>query len=199
MSSPPHPRPAPSAVVVIPLTIHPTSSCSQGWRPVVVVAAWCWSPFPFISSPLAVIVVPPTIHPTSGCSRGWRWVVCHLWWSCSTCCCCSTGAGACWVDSHHLDVLVLRCGGLPVFVVIPPVIHPMSSCSWGWGQVVCHLRALPAVVISPSRLLSLFPLLTVSQACSTPHTPCEQWLAAVVGGVAPPLSARSSFHLCSTA
>ena len=25
----------------------------------------------------------------------------------------------------------------PGFAAISPVIHPMSSCLWGWGQVVC--------------------------------------------------------------
>ena len=27
----------------------------------------------------------------------------------------------------------------PITIVIPPMNHPMSSCLWGWWQVVCHL------------------------------------------------------------
>jgi hypothetical protein len=38
-------------------------------------------------------------------------------------------------------VLFVRCcrfsPSLP-FSVIPPVIHPMSRCSWGWGWMVCR-------------------------------------------------------------
>ena len=44
-----------------------------------------------------------------------------------------------------LPVIVL-CSPLPaVEIVLPPAIHPTSSCSWGWGQVVC--RPSPWVIV----------------------------------------------------
>jgi hypothetical protein len=32
-----------------------------------------------------------------------------------------------------------------IVAIVPPVIHPMGSCSWGWGWVVC--RSSPWVVL----------------------------------------------------
>src|ERR1700733_7382862 len=34
----------------------------------------------------------------------------------------------------------------PRFIIVPPTVHPPSSCSWGWGRVVCHSLPLSVVV-----------------------------------------------------
>jgi len=57
-----------------------------------------------------------------------------------------------------------------VIVIIPPTIHPTSSCSQGWRCMVCHLL-----------LLSLFPSLS-SPTHSTQHPPHEQLLTRLEGG-----------------
>ena len=47
--------------------------------------------------------------------------------------------------------IVVLCPPLPaVEVVLPPAIHPTSSCLWGWGQVVCR-PSLWVIVMGPWR------------------------------------------------
>jgi hypothetical protein len=81
------------------------------------------------------LALAPHIHPTSSCSRQWC--------------------------GHPLALLPVYppCRGrLPspsspspfpsvvtIVAIVPPVIHPMGSCSWGWGWVVC--RSSPWVVL----------------------------------------------------
>src|ERR1700733_10329083 len=35
----------------------------------------------------------------------------------------------------------------PHFIVVPPTVHPPSSCSWGWGRVV--RSSSPLSVVGP--------------------------------------------------
>jgi hypothetical protein len=72
-----------------------------------------------------------------------------------------------------------------------------STCSPSHGQLRMRLGV--------DGMLFELPLFSLSP-CSTPHPPCKQGLAAVVGGVASPLCSRSrfpisalssSFYLCS--
>ena len=77
------------------------------------------------------------------------------------------------LSSSPLVVLLHSCHS-PSFtmalITIPPTIHPTSSCSWGWGCVVCSTMVdlVPCVTIviavPPS---SLFPCFLVS--CAPPH------------------------------
>jgi hypothetical protein len=69
-------------------------------------------------SPHHFLAVPP-IHPASKGSQQW-WVVWLL----------------------HCALLVRHLHVVHIVVVIPPPFHPTSSCSWGWGQVVCHPSSL---------------------------------------------------------
>ena len=57
----------------------------------------------------------------------------------------SWGWGCHWSSSSSFLTLYSSCLCL---VVVPPVFHPTSSCSWGWGRVVHRLLAfLPGVVV----------------------------------------------------
>jgi hypothetical protein len=93
------------------------------------------------------LALAPHIHPASSCSRQWC--------------------------GHPLALLPVYppCRGrLPspsslspfpsvvtIVAIVPPVIHPMGSCSWGWGWVVC--RSSPWVVLG--RFLSFGVVLAV--------------------------------------
>jgi hypothetical protein len=82
-------------------------------------------------SPRRFLAVPP-IHPASRGSQQW-WVVWLL--------CCA---------------LLVRClHVVHVVVIIPPVFHPTSSCSWDWGWVVCHPLSLVPLCLSVGRFTSV--------------------------------------------
>jgi hypothetical protein len=113
----------------------------------------------------AVVMWPlaPMIHASSG-SQGWGQVLgCRLfmptfpspplsvvapWWGDVAISTCNppheqwlTGLGqvlGCrsWCGVH--GVVFIHASHPPFPLDIPPAIHPMSSCSWGWGWVVCH-------------------------------------------------------------
>jgi hypothetical protein len=55
--------------------------------------------------------------------------------------------GGRWWSFRHGVVVVISLPLClpPVEVVVPPLIHPLSRCSWGWGRVVC--RSSPWVVV----------------------------------------------------
>ena len=88
--------------------------------------------------------------------------------------------------------------------IVPPMIHPPSSCLWGWGQMVCHLWALvpwlggaamlvviivpgvPVIVGAPFVIVVVVPPSFRHLSCphSTYHPPYEQLLVRLeVGGV----------------
>lgn len=68
----------------------------------------------------------------------------------------------------------LACCGrlLLVVVVIPPAIHPTSSCSWAWGRVVCH--SCVVVVVSLPR-----PLIPISTPRATGRGSGWWWLSLI--------------------
>ena len=109
--------------------------------------------------------------------------------------------------------IVLHCHLFLAIVVIPPTIHPTSSCSWGWGQVVCCFLFLIVIPFLWPPLSSLLLPLSPSSfhpplaafAISPPPHPHSSTLVCHFNPLLilylspnPALSLSAPFHLWST-
>ena len=78
-------------------------------------------------------------HPMSSCLQQRSWVL--RWWLCWHHCglgvvsSCASPCGLVVSCLHCLVVAWPSLSHLIVTSIVPPIIHPTSSCSWGWRQV----------------------------------------------------------------
>ena len=99
---------------------------------------WChwWCRLAFSSSSYGPGA--PAIHPTSSGSSAWLRVLCRPLFFCRQVVFTRSVALALPVVVLALWVCIVVVPHFAVIAsIVPPVIHPTSSCSWGWRRVVC--------------------------------------------------------------